>query len=60
MVTQVLTRRYIDKQKLAAFWRTHQDFKGQVCTMEVRRRLLISLHLKLIHRLSDKGRLLRD
>ncbi|CAG8977219.1 hypothetical protein HYALB_00007915 [Hymenoscyphus albidus] len=33
-VQQPLPRRYIDKQKLANFWRSHPDFKGKPCKLE--------------------------
>jgi len=31
MLLQDLILRYIDKEKLAKFWNTHPDFKGQGC-----------------------------
>lgn len=33
MVSQELPTRYIDKEKLAKFWRTHPDFKGKSCAI---------------------------
>ena len=35
MMQQVLPRRYIDRQKLGVFWRTHPDFKDHTCSIEV-------------------------
>lgn len=35
MMQQVLPRRYIDRQKLGAFWRTHPDFKDHTCSITV-------------------------
>lgn len=34
-VQQELSKRYIDKEKLGKFWRTHPDFQGQPCILEV-------------------------
>ena len=34
-IKQALSKRYIDKEKLGKFWRTHPDFKGQPCLLEV-------------------------
>lgn len=31
MLTQDLERQYVDKQKLAEFWRTNPDFAGNDC-----------------------------
>ena len=34
-IQQELSKRYIDKEKLGNFWRTHPDFQGQSCVLEV-------------------------
>jgi hypothetical protein len=34
MVEQILPKRYIDKEKLVAFWSTHKDF-GPTCRLRV-------------------------
>lgn len=36
VVQQVLPRRYIDRQKLATFWRSHPDFAGKTCALQVK------------------------
>jgi hypothetical protein len=36
-VQQTLIRRYVDKEKLGIFWRTHPDFKDKACSLIVSR-----------------------
>ncbi|KAF3002327.1 hypothetical protein E8E14_005777 [Neopestalotiopsis sp. 37M] len=42
-VQQTLERRYVDRQKLAAFWRTHPDFRGQNCRITKDDALILEL-----------------
>jgi hypothetical protein len=64
MVSQDLPNRYVDKEKLANFWRTHPDFKGESCAIiDVRtltnpERLALSRPNSLIGRSPDEAGLL--
>ena len=55
-VQQTLPRRYIDREKLAGFWRTNDDFKGKPCGIIVSRPVNVGFQLALRERFSGQSR----
>lgn len=62
MISQELPTRYIDKEKLVKFWRTHPDFRGKSCAIVDVRILtnLESLALSGLTRLSGDPQMKQD
>jgi hypothetical protein len=54
-VQQTLPRRYIDREKLANFWRTNDNFKGKPCGIIVSRPVNVDFQLALRDRFQVKA-----
>lgn len=58
-IQQEISKRYIDKEKLGNFWRTHPDFQGHPCVLEVNFSRIIFPERRMT-RLLGEGRLIFD